>query len=93
MLITLLSKLRVLDEQGNLSLTNMGIMVLIAKIALANPLDWPTTAALMLALLNYGHKRIEASKATSATLQSNTEVAELAAKVDDLKTLVNLKRL
>lgn len=93
MLNTLLSKLRILDEQGNLSLTNIGVMVLIVKIALSSPIDWPTTASLMLALLAYRHKKHVAKKAVSANVAADSKVTELAAKVEDLVTMVNIKRL
>lgn len=53
----LLNFVNLVDKNRNLSITNMAVYVLLFKIATAKTLDWPTAAALMLSLINYGHKR------------------------------------
>lgn len=53
--------LNLLDYEGNLSISNIAVIVLITKIAVS-PLDWPTAAGLMIALLNYHGKRITIKK-------------------------------
>lgn len=45
------------DRQGNLSVTNLAVYTLLAKIAMSPTLDWPTASGLLIALLNYSHKR------------------------------------
>lgn len=75
----------VTDVRGDLSLTNVALWVLIAKIAIS-PLDWPTAAGLFLALLNYAHRRHETNKSTAvASLTQN--VQHLQDKVDQYQKL------
>lgn len=51
-----------ISHDKKLSITNIAVIVLITKMALAPSIDWPTTAALMLSLLNYSHKRVNVTK-------------------------------
>jgi hypothetical protein len=45
------------DKDGNLSITNIAVIVLITKIALAPDMDWPTVGALLASMMNYMNKR------------------------------------
>lgn len=71
------------DYQGNLSISNIAVIIIITKMAIA-PFDWVTAASLMIALLNYSHKRKESNekiKGISDTIikeltGSNKELAE-----------------
>ena len=47
----------VLDVSGNLSITNIGVIVCITKVALAPTVDVASVGALVATLLNYIHKR------------------------------------
>ncbi len=49
--------LSLVDASGNISITNLVVVVLMARMG-----DWPTAAALLFALLNYMHQRHEAAK-------------------------------
>lgn len=80
----MLQSLKIFDADNTLSLTSVGVMVLIGKIATAPNIDWPTTASLMLALLSYNFKRkLNAEKAAAEladekTLQSiEDKIAEI----------------
>lgn len=53
------------DRSGKLSITNVAVIVLITKIALADSLDWAVVAGLLVTLLNYGHKRVETNKSVA----------------------------
>lgn len=54
------------DRAGKLSITNVAVIVLITKIAMASTLDWAVVAGLLVTLLNYGHKRIETNKSVAS---------------------------
>ena len=71
------------DRSGKLSITNVAVIVLITKIAIA-PFDWPTAAALFVTLLNYSHKRLDHSKFSEKQLQL-TKVEDLQESVETLK--------
>lgn len=70
------------DRAGNLSITNIAVIVLITKMAIA-PLDWATAAGLLIALLNYGHKRLESNKAEKEAAKLN----QLATISEDLTSV------
>jgi len=57
-----------LERSGKLSLTNLAVMVCVVKIAVAPVISIPEIGALLLSLLNYGHKRYESNKAAKAEL-------------------------
>ncbi len=77
---------------GNLSLTNLAVMVCIVKIAIAPQISIPEIGALLLSLLNYGHKRFETNKVIKAELAAQSKVdqehqAHLDAHSDAIKAL------
>lgn len=101
---TILTKLRLLDEQGNLSITNLAMMVLITKIGLANQIDWPTVAGLLMALANYGYKRHVNNAQVTAQTQADEALATKLSdfelkikqgeeKLQELALALNLKKL
>mgnify|MGYP005986997811 CR=1 FL=1 len=59
----LLQKLRFLDEEGRLSITNLAMITILTKVALAPAMDNQSIIAMFLALMNYSHKRHELNKA------------------------------
>lgn len=65
----LLKFLQLVDREGNLSITNIATIVVITKIAIAASIDWGVISALLITLLNYGHKRHEANKAVKNTVE------------------------
>lgn len=80
------------DREGNLSITNIAMIVLIAKIALAPAVSIAEVAAFFIALLNYSHKRYEASKAANAEVvtidESRAAVSEMATKLTEIESKV-----
>lgn len=64
--------LNLTDRSNNLSITNVAVIVLISKIAVS-PLDWPTAAGLLVALLNYSHKRTESNKIEMLSVGTKNE--------------------
>lgn len=63
---TILKFLNVVDRKGNLSITNVAVIIVVTKIALAQSVGITEAGALLITLLNYGHKRTEDAKAVKA---------------------------
>lgn len=76
--------LKIFDPDMTLSLTNVGVMVLIGKIATAPTIDWPTTASLMLALLAYNHKKILRSKEKARADDGAAKLKEMEDKIAEI---------
>lgn len=62
MLKKLLKFLQLVDREGNLSITNIAMIVLITKLAVLSQFTMTEVSAFLLALLNYSHKRMESNK-------------------------------
>jgi len=54
----LLKFLNLLDSEGNLSITNVAVIVGIAKMAIMTQMSSVDAVALVGTLLNYAHKRV-----------------------------------
>lgn len=80
----LLVTLKVFDSDKTLSLTSIGVMIILAKIAVAPVLDWATAATLLLALLSYNHKKILRSR---EKVKANDEANQLKALEDKIQDL------
>lgn len=52
-----LSFLNLLDSSGNLSITNIAVIICLVKMAMAAQFSGTEVGALTATLLNYGHKR------------------------------------
>lgn len=73
-MIKILKFLNLLDESGDaISLTNIALVVLIAKMALASIVDWPSVVAVITAFGNYSHKRYVASKGDSVVTSNGSQ--------------------
>lgn len=70
------------DTKESISLTNIALVVLVAKMALSPNLDWPAVVTIMTVFANYAHKRDsrksdeELSKDLSATLKEQAATIE-----------------
>lgn len=70
---------------GNLSLTNIVVYVVIVKIALspaASPADW---GALLVAMLNYAHKRSVVAAAPTGDAVTKQDLEVLAGQITQVK--------
>ena len=92
-MIRLLKTLRLLDEDGTVSLSNILLIVLIIKIALVPTLDWTVVSGLALSLLNYGHRKILRSKHQQTQQDKNEELAQVRADLEELGRQVALVRI
>ncbi len=54
----LLRFFNLIDNDGNLSITNVAVIVCITKMALASQFSGMDVGALLATLLNYAHKRV-----------------------------------
>lgn len=59
----LLAFLNLLDNAGNLSISNIAVIVCLVKMALSAQLSGCDLGALLGVLLNYGHKRFVSDNA------------------------------
>lgn len=91
--IKILRALKIFDADNTLSLTSIGVMVILVKIAIAPTLDWATASTLMLALLNYSYKRHLNHKVSTAKVESEGKVAEIENKISELNRAFNMKNL
>lgn len=73
------------DRDGNLSISNVAVIVIVARIAIA-PFDWATAAALLVSLLNYSHKRYESNKFEANQEPVSAEPSNLQLEIDQLKS-------
>ena len=82
----ILQTLRLLDENKQLSLTNLAVMITLGKLALADQASLENIGALLLALLAYHAKRHTVTKA-----ESHKKVVEKAeaieASAEELKAI------
>lgn len=91
--LRILKVLKIFDKDGTLSLTNLGVGILLYKIGTAAALDWPTASALLLSLLSYNYKRMLNAKADAAVQAEVAKLAQLEDKIQELNRAFNLKNL
>ena len=91
--LRLLKVLKIFDKDGTLSLTNLGVAVLLYKIGTAAALDWPTASALLLSLLSYNYKRMLNAKADATVQAEVAKLSQLEDKIQELNKAFNLKNL
>lgn len=68
-----------LDRNNHLSITNVAVIVIITKMALA-PFDWAVAAGLLVTMVNYAHKRSETNKTDKAL-----DISKLSEQVTQLQ--------
>ena len=81
----LLSFFNLLDRGNKLSITNVAVIVLLTKMAIA-PFDWAVAAGLFVTLLNYAHKRQESNQMDKdSKANDNKHLATLQEQMDKFK--------
>lgn len=80
----LLVILKVFDSDKTLSLTNIGVMIILGKIATAAVLDWVTASTLLLSLLSYNAKKVLRGKEKAAEAESTSKLKEVEDKIAEL---------
>ena len=89
----LLVTLKVFDSDNTLSLTSLGVMIILGKIAIAPVLDWATAATLLLALLSYNAKKVLRSKEKAAETDSADSLKALEDKIQELNKAFSLSTM
>ena len=79
-LLKALDWLNLLDAERKLSLTNLGLICLLARVIASPTLDWASVTTLALAFANYAHKRSESAKAISA--DDNEQMQQVKAQYE-----------
>lgn len=82
-----------LDRSNHLSITNVAVIVCVTKMAIAPQVSIVDAGALLISLLNYGHKRMEANKASKEEAQSAVqaefqEIKSAMTKVVDVQNKI-----
>ena len=78
-LLALATWLNLIDSQAKLSLTNIALYVVLVKLSLTTNISLTECGALLLALLNYSHKRYVVSKTPPPVEPLNQKIeAEVA---------------
>lgn len=89
----LLRSLQLFDSSNKLSLTSIGVMVILVKIAMAPTLDWTTASALLLSLLSYNYKRHLNVKQAQSEASDSLKLSDLENKIMELNKSFNFKNL
>lgn len=66
----LLKFFNLVDRAGDLSITNIAVIVMVVKMAVAPQFTITECGALLVTLLNYGHKRYQSSKVEKETVKA-----------------------
>lgn len=66
-LLKILDFLNVLSDDKKLSITNLGLIMLITKMVIASSVDWPSVVAVIAAFGNYASKRVVNANARVAS--------------------------
>lgn len=80
----LLTALKITDPDNTISLTSIGVMIILAKIAWAPALDWATAATLLLALLSYNAKKVIRSKEKVRAADDDNKLKQVEDKIAEL---------
>lgn len=86
-MLKLLKFCNCLDRGGKLSITNLGVIVLLVKVAAAPNMDWAVVAGLLVTLLNYGHKRMSEPKSVDVPNTSNEAIEAIRKTASEAKDL------
>lgn len=66
--------LNLLDADGNLSITNLAMYLILIKIMIVGTVDYPAIIGLFITCLNYAHKRQLASTSASSELDIQGQI-------------------
>lgn len=78
--------LNLLDRGGNLSISNVAVIICITKMAIAPQVSIVDAGALLISLLNYGHKRAESNK-----VEKTNKEQELSTLKETLEKVVEVQ--
>ena len=82
----------ILDNEGNLSISNLAVIVVLVKLAIAPTASLTEAGALLVTLANYAHKRIVNQQATNTPEEVNPlkpQVDEMQTKLEEMSSQVS----
>lgn len=88
-----------LDNQGKLSITNLAVIVVLSKLIMAPAAGLTEAVTLLIALVNYGHKRMVNNKTVKSeptadkSEEINQEIEKLKSQLAALNISVGVKNL
>lgn len=81
-----LSFLSLMNDTGDsISLTNIALVVLVAKMAVSPNLDWPAVVTIMTVFANYAHKRDSRKTDSELSTELAGAVKEQAASIEEFR--------
>lgn len=88
--------LNLLDYHKKLSITNVAVIIMVVKLAFIPTFNLTEVAAFFIAMLNYGHKRIQNNQIETTEKKSTesiiAEIDEIKSKVSAIDLKTGLKR-
>lgn len=92
-----LKMLKLFDQDNTLSLSNLAMIVVLAKLATASNLDWSVLTAFFVVMLNHNARKVftklKTDKEDAATAQVETDKSELDWIKGELKALTQIINL
>jgi hypothetical protein len=82
----LLNWLRITDEQGNLSITNVAVLIVLIKLAIAPAVSLTEVGGLLIALANYSSKKLIKIKQEPVQSVDNERIKTLTAALEEVKS-------
>lgn len=87
-----LNFLRILDENALLSLTNIAVIVVLVKLAVADYLDFEAVAALLAVLSGYSYKRFVNKDRKPVENNAENRLSEIEDKLSRVAMAVGFKK-
>lgn len=86
----ILTFLRLVDaHDGNLSLTNLAVIITLAKLAIAPVTSFVDVGTLFIALASYSYKKVVNKDVQAQVETSNDELNSLKSKLDEVESKVS----
>ncbi len=79
--------MNLLDRSQKLSITNLGVWLLLIKVTVAPTMDWTVVAGLLVTLLNYSHKRASEVLPTTQPTELDATIAAIKKTAEDAKDI------
>ena len=83
----LLNWCNLLDRSKKLSITNLAVLICVAKMAIAPQVSLVDAGMLLISLLNYGHKRSEGNKAAKEE-RKELVVSAIQEQIDSMQSKI-----
>ncbi|HEY9661958.1 MAG TPA: hypothetical protein V6C65_26175 [Allocoleopsis sp.] len=89
--IKFLKAVKLFDPDNTLSLSNVAMMTVIAKLATTQDLDWTVLTAFFFTLLNHNSRKWFAKEKAQKTVTDQEKLTEMEKAVQAIKTSMALR--